>query len=105
MNDLLELPLVERYVTIACVSNQVGGDLIGNAKWIGVRLTDVLDMAGVRPGATQIVPRSVDGWTAASEITAIASDTRSPTWSSFSAVWTSCWGRLTGNGISRQRSV
>jgi len=64
MNDLLELPLVEQYVTIACVSNPVGGDLIGNAKWTGVRLADVLDMAGVQPGATQIVPRSVDGWTA-----------------------------------------
>ena len=60
----MELPLIERYVTIACVSNEVGGDLVGNAKWTGVRLTDVLDMAGVQPGATQIVPRSVDGWTA-----------------------------------------
>ena len=51
-------------MTIACVSNEVGGDLVGNAKWTGVRLSDVLDMAGVQPGATQIVPRSVDGWTA-----------------------------------------
>ncbi len=63
-DDLVELPLVERYVTIACVSNGVGGNLIGNAKWTGVRLTDVLEMAGVQPGATQVVPRSVDGWTA-----------------------------------------
>ena len=63
-DQLVELPLVERHVTIACVSNEVGGDLIGNARWTGVRLTDVLDMAGVQPGATQIVPRSVDGWAA-----------------------------------------
>jgi hypothetical protein len=63
-DELVELPLAERYITIACVSNEVGGDLVGNAKWTGVRLTDVLEMAGVRPGATQIVPRSVDGWTA-----------------------------------------
>jgi DMSO/TMAO reductase YedYZ molybdopterin-dependent catalytic subunit len=63
-DDLVALPLVERYVTIACVSNEVGGDLIGNAKWTGVRLTDVLELAGVRPGATQLVPRSVDGWAA-----------------------------------------
>ncbi len=63
-SDLVELPLIERYVTIACVSNEVGGNLVGNAKWTGVRLSDVLDMAGVQPGATQIVPRSVDGWTA-----------------------------------------
>ena len=63
-DDLVELPLIERYVTIACVSNEVGGNLVGNAKWTGVRLSDVLDMAGVQPGATQLVPRSVDGWTA-----------------------------------------
>ena len=62
--DLVQLPLVEQYVTIACVSNEVGGNLVGNTKWTGVRLADVLEMAGVQPGATQIVPRSVDGWTA-----------------------------------------
>ncbi len=62
--DLVQLPLVEQYVTIACVSNEVGGNLVGNAKWTGVRLTDVLAMAGIKDGATQIVPRSVDGWTA-----------------------------------------
>ncbi len=63
-DDLMQLPLIEQYVTIACVSNEVGGDLVGNAKWTGVRLADVLEMAGVQPGATQVVPRSVDGWTA-----------------------------------------
>src|SRR3954462_2799544 len=63
-DELVALPLIERYVTIACVSNEVGGDLVGNAKWTGVRLTDVLEMAGVQAAATQIVPRSVDGWTA-----------------------------------------
>ncbi len=63
-DELVAMPLVERYVTIACVSNEVGGRLIGNARWTGVRLTDVLELAGVRDGATQIVPRSVDGWTA-----------------------------------------
>ena len=63
-DQLVELPLIERYVTIACVSNEVGGRLVGNAKWTGVNLADVLDMAGVQAGATQVVPRSVDGWTA-----------------------------------------
>jgi DMSO/TMAO reductase YedYZ molybdopterin-dependent catalytic subunit len=62
--ELLQLPLIERYVTIACVSNEVGGNLVGNAKWTGPKLSDVLAMAGVQDGATQIVPRSVDGWTA-----------------------------------------
>ncbi len=63
-DELVQLPLIERYVTIACVSNEVGGRLVGNAKWTGVRLLDVLEMAGVKAGATQVVPRSVDGWTA-----------------------------------------
>ncbi|MFL5751731.1 MAG: molybdopterin-dependent oxidoreductase [Chloroflexota bacterium] len=62
--ELAELPLFEQYVTIACVSNEVGGNLVGNAKWTGVRLRDVLEIAGVQPTATQLVGRSVDGWTA-----------------------------------------
>ncbi len=61
--DLLAMPFHEQYVTIACVSNEVGGDLVGNALWKGVRLREVLDLAGVRPGASQVVGRSVDGWT------------------------------------------
>jgi DMSO/TMAO reductase YedYZ molybdopterin-dependent catalytic subunit len=62
--DVAELPLIEQYVTISCVSNEVGGNLVGNAKWTGVKLRDVLAMAGVQAGATQLVGRSVDGWTA-----------------------------------------
>ena len=63
-DELIGLPMFEQYVTIACVSNEVGGKLVGNAKWTGVRLRDVLEMAGVQAGATQLVGRSVDGWTA-----------------------------------------
>jgi DMSO/TMAO reductase YedYZ molybdopterin-dependent catalytic subunit len=63
-DELLALPMFEQYVTIACVSNEVGGDLVGNAKWTGVRLRDVLDIAGVLPAASQLVGRSVDGFTA-----------------------------------------
>ena len=63
-DDLLGMEQMEADVTIACVSNEVGGELIGNARWQGVRLSQILDMAGVQPGATQIVGRSVDGWTA-----------------------------------------
>jgi hypothetical protein len=51
-------------VTLSCVSNPVGGDLVGNALWTGVRLKDVLAAAGVQAGATQIVGRSVDDFTA-----------------------------------------
>ncbi len=63
-DELIGLPMFEQYVTIACVSNEVGGDLVGNAKWTGVRLRDVLELAGVQSSATQLVGRSVDGWTA-----------------------------------------
>jgi DMSO/TMAO reductase YedYZ molybdopterin-dependent catalytic subunit len=63
-DELLHMPLMEQYVTIACVSNEVGGDLVGNALWRGVRLRDLLDRAGVQAGATQVVGRSFDGWTA-----------------------------------------
>ncbi|HEY7522258.1 MAG TPA: molybdopterin-dependent oxidoreductase [Candidatus Limnocylindrales bacterium] len=62
--ELAALPEFEQYVTIACVSNEVGDRLVGNAKWTGVRLRDILAMAGVQAGATQLVGRSVDGWTA-----------------------------------------
>jgi DMSO/TMAO reductase YedYZ molybdopterin-dependent catalytic subunit len=62
--ELLGLPMFEQYVTIACVSNEVGGNLVGNAKWTGVRLRDVLELAGIQSSATQLVGRSVDGWTA-----------------------------------------
>lgn len=61
--DLSDLPMVERVITISCVSNQVGGDLVGTATWLGTPLADVLDRAGVRPEATQVVGRSVDGFT------------------------------------------
>ena len=61
--ELLALPLFEQYVTLECVSNVVGGNLIGNTLWTGVHLRQVLAEAGVRAGATQIVGRSVDGFT------------------------------------------
>jgi DMSO/TMAO reductase YedYZ molybdopterin-dependent catalytic subunit len=62
-DDLLARPQVERYVTLSCVSNPVGGDLVGTALWQGVLLRDVLEEAGLRSGAEQIVSRSIDGWT------------------------------------------
>ncbi|MFN2557121.1 MAG: sulfite oxidase [Nitriliruptorales bacterium] len=62
-DEILAMPLVERYITIACVSNEVGGDLVGNAAWRGVPLRTLLDLAGVKEGATQIVGRAVDGFT------------------------------------------
>ncbi len=61
--DLLALPQVERTVTLCCVSNEVGGDLIGNAVFRGVMLRDLLDKAGVQPDAEQVYSTSLDGWT------------------------------------------
>jgi DMSO/TMAO reductase YedYZ molybdopterin-dependent catalytic subunit len=61
--DLLRRDLVEAPITMTCVSNEVGGRLIGNAVWLGVPLRELLDEAGVDPSADQIVGRSVDGYT------------------------------------------
>jgi DMSO/TMAO reductase YedYZ molybdopterin-dependent catalytic subunit len=77
-DQLVALGTFEQYVTIACVSNEVGGNLVGNAKWTGVPLRTVLDMAGVRPGATQLVGRSVDGWTAGMPTAWVMDKSREP---------------------------
>jgi DMSO/TMAO reductase YedYZ molybdopterin-dependent catalytic subunit len=61
---LLTKPMIERHVTIACVSNEVGGDLIGNALWLGWPVRELLAMAGVKSGADMVLSRSSDGWTA-----------------------------------------
>jgi DMSO/TMAO reductase YedYZ molybdopterin-dependent catalytic subunit len=69
--QLLARPMIERYVTLACVSNEVGGDLIGNARWLGVPIRDLLDEAGPLDGADQVVSRSVDGFTAGTPTAAL----------------------------------
>ncbi|WP_431872730.1 molybdopterin-dependent oxidoreductase [Nocardiopsis eucommiae] len=63
MDELLSRDLVEADITLACVSNQVGGDLVGNARWLGFPLADLLREAGVHSGADQILSTSSDGWT------------------------------------------
>ncbi len=77
-DQLIQLPMFEQYVTISCVSNEVGGKLVGNAKWTGVRLRDVLEIAGVQASATQLVGRSVDGWTAGMPTAWIMDPAREP---------------------------
>lgn len=62
-DDLLSMPQVSAPITVACVSNDVGGDLIGTAVWQGVELRTLLERAGVQAGGDQIVGRSVDGFT------------------------------------------
>jgi DMSO/TMAO reductase YedYZ molybdopterin-dependent catalytic subunit len=70
-DDLLAYEQIERIVTLSCVSNEVGGDLVGNASWQGVALADVLRAAGVSSGAEQLVSRSVDGWTCGTPVAAV----------------------------------
>ncbi|MCD4523885.1 molybdopterin-dependent oxidoreductase [Nocardioides sp. cx-173] len=62
-DDLLEMPLIERDITLTCVSNSVGGEYVGAARWTGVRLTDLLDQAGVGSGADQILSTDFEGMT------------------------------------------
>ncbi len=63
MPQLLARPLVERDVTLTCVSNEVGGPYVGNARWVGALLQPILEEAGVHPGADQLVSTSADGFT------------------------------------------
>ncbi|HEX3213749.1 MAG TPA: molybdopterin-dependent oxidoreductase [Actinomycetota bacterium] len=61
--ELLARPLMERDITLSCVSNEVGGGYVGTARWTGVPLADLLREAGVEAGADQLVSRSADGFT------------------------------------------
>ena len=62
-DDLVKRNVVEYDITLTCVSNTIGGGLVGNARWLGVRLDELLEEAGVQAGADQVVGRSVDGYT------------------------------------------
>ncbi|MBX6752067.1 MAG: molybdopterin-dependent oxidoreductase [Micromonosporaceae bacterium] len=70
-DELLSRPMVERYITLTCVSNPVGGDLIGNARWLGVPIADLLDEVDPDPAADQVVSWSVDGFTAGTPTAAL----------------------------------
>ena len=70
-DDLLRRQVVEHDITLTCVSNTIGGELIGNARWTGVRLDELLAEAGVDPAATQVVGRSIDGYTCGFPIEAV----------------------------------
>ncbi|MFT5202637.1 MAG: DMSO/TMAO reductase YedYZ molybdopterin-dependent catalytic subunit [Candidatus Aldehydirespiratoraceae bacterium] len=63
-DEILDMEPEEHIVTLSCVSNEVGGGLVGTANWLGVPITKLLERAGVQDGATQFVGRSVDDWTA-----------------------------------------
>lgn len=73
--DLLDMGLDEYSITLTCVSNEVGGELVGSAKWLGVPLRDVLKKTGVKSGADMVLSRSVDGYTASTPLSALTDDT------------------------------
>jgi DMSO/TMAO reductase YedYZ molybdopterin-dependent catalytic subunit len=66
--DLLAMPLVERTVTLTCVSNEVGGTLAGTARWLGLPIATLLGRAGVQPGADMVLSTSSDGYTASTPL-------------------------------------
>ncbi len=70
-DDLLERERTEAWVTLCCVSNEVGGDLIGNAYWSGVRIADLLAEAGVDPDADAVKQTSEDGWNGGTPLAAL----------------------------------
>ncbi|WP_040798075.1 molybdopterin-dependent oxidoreductase [Nocardia higoensis] len=73
--ELAQRTAIERLITLTCVSNPIGGDLIGNALWRGYRLDELLAEAGPLPGADMVLSRSRDGWTAGSPL-AVLTDGR-----------------------------
>ncbi len=73
-DELLALPLEESYTTLACVSNYVGGGLIGNALWLGYPIRHILAQAGPKSGADMVLSRSADGFTAGTPLTALTDD-------------------------------
>jgi len=73
-DDLVGMGLDEYGVTLTCVSNEVGGGLIGNAIWTGVPIRDVLRMAGVQADADMVLSESVDGYTASTPLTSLTDD-------------------------------
>lgn len=66
--DLLDADLIERYVTLTCVSNPVGGYLAGNAKWLGYPMREVLARAKPLDGADMVLSTSSDGFTASTPL-------------------------------------
>ena len=67
-DELMELPLEESWTTLACVSNEVGGTLIGNAKWLGYPVRRLLERARPTADADMVLSRSVDGFSASTPL-------------------------------------
>ncbi|MGP7812932.1 molybdopterin-dependent oxidoreductase [Glutamicibacter soli] len=72
--ELLSQDLVEHYLTLTCVSNPVGGDLVGNAKWLGYPLREVLARAKPAAGADMVLSTSIDGFSASTPLEALTDE-------------------------------
>ena len=75
-DELLALPMIETWVTLMCVSNEVGGTLAGNAKWLGYPIRALLERAKPLAGADMVLSRSVDGWTASTPLEVLQDENR-----------------------------
>jgi DMSO/TMAO reductase YedYZ molybdopterin-dependent catalytic subunit len=75
--ELLALPLEESTTTLACVSNYVGGDLIGNAVWLGYPIRELLKRAAPTSDADMVLSRSQDGFTASTPLEALTDERNS----------------------------
>ncbi len=69
--DLLARELTESWITLGCVSNEVGGELVGNARWSGVRIAELLRLVGVQDKADCVLQTSQDGWTCVTPLEAL----------------------------------
>ncbi|MEX2314408.1 MAG: molybdopterin-dependent oxidoreductase, partial [Thermomicrobiales bacterium] len=61
--DLMAMQTQQQLTTLTCISNEIGGELISNAKWTGVRLSDILSIAGIQPSASELALYADDGYT------------------------------------------
>ncbi len=69
--ELISRGLVDAWITLCCVSNVVGGNLISNARWTGVPIRKILDEVGVQPGANALLSTSSDGFTVGTPLSAL----------------------------------
>jgi hypothetical protein len=73
-SDLVARDVTESWITLNCVSNEVGGGLVGNARWSGVRIADLLAGLGVADEADCVLQTSHDGWFCATPLATMTDD-------------------------------
>lgn len=69
--ELIDRPLLHRWITLGCVTNPVGGDTIGNAWWSGIGIADLLTEAGVSKQADAVLQTAQDGWSCGTPLEAL----------------------------------